>query len=107
MNPLSFRTLAQLLIDFQHVSIVRRSKVSGNRVAPQQVNGESLDARILLSADWGDAPTPYPTLAAEGGAQHTTGGTLRLGASVDSEANGIHSANADGDGAVVAVCDAD
>jgi hypothetical protein len=60
---------------------------------------ESLETRVLLAADWGDAPTPYPTLAVENGAQHTTGGALKLGATVDSEANGTHSANADADGA--------
>ncbi|MFO1003985.1 MAG: GEVED domain-containing protein [Planctomycetaceae bacterium] len=57
------------------------------------------DVTLTLPSDRGDAPTPYPTLAAENGARHTTGGTLRLGTAVDSEANGTHSANADADGA--------
>ena len=60
---------------------------------------EPLENRALLAADFGDAPTPYPVLAVENGAQHTTGGALKLGASVDSELDGTHSANVDADGA--------
>lgn len=52
-----------------------------------------------MAVDFGDAPLPYPTLIAENGAQHTTGGALKLGATVDSEANGAHSAAAIADGA--------
>ena len=47
--------------------------------------------------DFGDAPTPYPTTLAENGARHTRG-TLILGGNVDTEGDGTHSSNADGDG---------
>ncbi len=52
----------------------------------------------VAAADHGDAPAPYPTTLAEGGASHSPVGA-RLGSTVDGEAAGIHSANADADGA--------
>ena len=58
---------------------------------------EPLEKRMLLSADFGDAPLPYPVTLAEFGAQHIVGG-LRLGdASVDIENDGTHSGMADFD----------
>ncbi|MGE0696738.1 MAG: FG-GAP-like repeat-containing protein [Pirellulales bacterium] len=48
--------------------------------------------------DWGDAPAPYPTLSAENGARHVAAGP-RFGATRDGEPDGVHSANADADGA--------
>jgi hypothetical protein len=59
---------------------------------------EPLEQRALLAADFGDAPKPYPTLLAENGAQHVEAGPT-LGATRDVEADGVHSAAADGDGA--------
>jgi len=54
----------------------------------------------LLSSDFGDAPLPYPTTLAEGGAEHViTVGAPKLGATVDTESDGTHSAAADADGA--------
>lgn len=50
----------------------------------------------MLLTDFGDAPSPYPTLVAESGAQHAEVGPT-LGATRDGEANGIHSSNATGD----------
>jgi hypothetical protein len=48
--------------------------------------------------DYGDAPDPtFPTLLASGGAAHLLGSGLHLGATVDGEADGQPSANADGD----------
>lgn len=61
---------------------------------------EALERRLLLASDFGDAPEPYDTLLADGGASHvidTTATTLFLGAGVDSELDGTPSANADGD----------
>ena len=58
---------------------------------------EALERRLLLASDFGDAPLPYPTFIAEGGAEHVLGGVIRLGTNVDSEANGTYSANADAD----------
>src|SRR5262245_31323163 len=57
---------------------------------------ELLEARIVFASDFGDAPLPYKTLLAEGGAEHVAIGPT-LGASRDTEADGVHSANADGD----------
>ena len=57
---------------------------------------ELLEARLLLASDFGDAPLPYPTTLAEGGAQHSATG-LTLGLTRDSEADGTHSAAADAD----------
>ena len=59
---------------------------------------EILDTRILLVSDFGDAPLPYPTTSVEDGARHAVSG-LTLGAAVDSETDGTHSAAADADGA--------
>ena len=46
--------------------------------------------------DFGDAPAPYPTLLADNGASHIAVGP-QLGASRDSESDGVASADADGD----------
>ncbi len=56
------------------------------------ITGEPLDG------DWGDAPDPtYPTLATSNGANHTPGGPLWLGTTVDSEPDGQPDATATGD----------
>lgn len=60
------------------------------------VEVNTLEQRILLAADLGDAPSPYPVTLAENGAQHTTTGPT-LGTNRDSEANGAHSATANAD----------
>ena len=57
---------------------------------------DPLEGRYLLAADFGDAPAPYPTLMANGGAEHTATG-LTLGAVRDMEADGQATPNADGD----------
>ncbi len=46
--------------------------------------------------DFGDAPSPYPTILKENGAHHTIAGP-RLGSLVDSEQDGQPTAKADGD----------
>ncbi len=50
----------------------------------------------VVAPDYGDAPAPYRSTRADGGAVHNGGGP-RLGASRTSDADGIPSANADGD----------
>ena len=50
----------------------------------------------IQDPDYGDAPAPYLTARAGGGAVHNGGGP-RLGASRTSEADGVPSATADGD----------
>lgn len=49
------------------------------------------------NADYGDAPAPYPTLAADGGATAGILAGFHLGALIDGEADGLVSDNADGD----------
>jgi hypothetical protein len=48
-------------------------------IDPGQLNGE---------LDWGDAPAPYPTLAADGGAVHVIANGIYLGAMCDPEGDG-------------------
>ena len=48
-------------------------------------------------SDFGDAPAPYPTLAADGGASHPILTNFFLGAAIDGESDGIPSALGDGD----------
>ncbi|MGE3780881.1 MAG: M36 family metallopeptidase, partial [Pirellulaceae bacterium] len=50
-----------------------------------------------LAEDWGDAPAPYPTLAANNGAVHGVRPGLFLGSSVDIETNGAPATDAQGD----------
>lgn len=47
--------------------------------------------------DWGDLPDSYNTLAANNGANHTTGQTYYMGTLVDAESDGQPTAAADGD----------
>ena len=47
--------------------------------------------------DFGDAPASYPTTLAEDGARHARTGPM-LGATRDSEIDGIHSVDASADG---------
>ena len=49
------------------------------------------------SSDFGDAPSPYPTTRADGGASHGSTPGLRLGAAWDADQDGQPSLNADGD----------
>ncbi len=58
---------------------------------------ETLEVRMPLAADFGDAPAPYTT-SLPGGAWHEDVGPT-LGATRDAEADGLPSALADGDGA--------
>ena len=51
---------------------------------------ELLEARLVFASDFGDAPFPYPTLLAEGGAEHVAIGPT-LGSQRDTEADGVHS----------------
>ena len=61
------------------------------RLSAALVSVQRLEDRTLLASDFGDAPQPYPTTAAEGGAEHIVNtGDPRLGATVDTEADGAH-----------------
>ncbi len=59
---------------------------------------DALEERLLLTNDFGDAPTRYPVTLADNGARHTVTGPT-LGLTVDSELDGTPSNNADSDGA--------
>ena len=65
-------------------------------MAPSSCHLEVLEARTLLTSDFGDAPYPYPTTLAENGARHEATGPM-LGTNRDSETDGVHSANANTD----------
>ena len=59
-----------------------------------------VDAQTVADRDWGDAPPVYPTTFGQNGARHIVNGQdpLRMGATVDVEANGQPSALATADG---------
>ncbi|MFC1759219.1 FG-GAP-like repeat-containing protein [Planctomycetota bacterium] len=59
---------------------------------------DAFAARIVSPGpfDFGDAPSPYPTLGSSNGAKHTIS-SLTLGASIDIDADGQPTSNADGD----------
>ncbi len=83
-------------------SFARFRVSSAGNLAPtgSAANGEVEDYSILLKgSDWGDAPAPYPTLAANNGPNHGVDpNTPRfLGSCVDTEANGQPTVPADGD----------
>ncbi len=59
---------------------------------------ECLEQRVLLAADFGDAPLSYPTHLSDNGAQHQAIGPT-LGSLRDTEGNGVPSFLSDGDGA--------
>ncbi len=47
--------------------------------------------------DWGDAPATYASRKADNGPRHVINPALKLGKLIDAEANGLPSANANGD----------
>src|SRR4051794_4641421 len=59
---------------------------------------EALEGRLLLAADFGDSPQPYPTMLADNGARHELTGPI-LGGIRDGEIDGIPSTHAMGDDA--------
>ncbi len=63
-------------------------------------DGEIEDHAVIIgSVDFGDAPDTYGTTLAGDGPRHGVTTGFSLGATIDSEANGQPSVNADGDGA--------
>ncbi|MGQ9504528.1 MAG: GEVED domain-containing protein [Thermogutta sp.] len=71
-----------------------------NGAAP---DGEVEDYRVTIvdaPVDFGDAPAPYPTLQADGGARHRIVRGFQLGQYVDYELNGQPSSTATGDDSV-------
>jgi len=69
----------------------------------QAPNGEVEDYRVAIvdaPVDFGDAPTPYPTLQADNGARHRIVRGFHLGQYVDYELDGQPSPTATGDDSV-------
>jgi len=67
----------------------------GNAYTPTNA-GHMVVVSALNNYDYGDAPSPYPTLLTDSGARHLIGGIL-LGSNVDGEADGQPSVGSDGD----------
>ncbi|MBD3348636.1 MAG: T9SS type A sorting domain-containing protein [Candidatus Eisenbacteria bacterium] len=63
--------------------------------------GDSIDLAFVIGdetvEDWGDAPEPYPTLYADGGANHTVVPGFLMGDQIDGDANGMPDPDALGD----------
>jgi hypothetical protein len=81
----------------QRTSRSRQPNISRSNLG-RSLSIESLEGRLMMATDFGDAPLPYATLLSENGARHEATGP-QLGAARDMEADGVHSAAADGDGA--------
>ena len=100
-NPLNFNVPCSAAAA-QTYSRWRISRAGGLGATGTGADGEVEDYRVtILGNDWGDAPAPLPTLSASNGARHAVdpAGTLRLGACVDTEADGQPNAGASGDDA--------
>src|SRR5690242_9110443 len=67
-----------------------------SRSVSRNLRIEPLEDRLLLAADFGDAPKPYPTLLVDNGARHEAIGP-RLGALIDTESDGQPTPAANGD----------
>jgi uncharacterized repeat protein (TIGR01451 family) len=67
----------------------------------QASDGEVEDYQLLITniEDWGDAPAPYPTTAAENGANHliNESRSLFLGSCIDGDSFGLPTPSANGD----------
>lgn len=72
--------------------------ISATATAPDGCTSEfSPCVSTIVQYDYGDAPSPYPTLSSSNGAYHAIASPLYLGTSVDSEADGQPHLNALGD----------
>ncbi len=72
--------------------------LAGNSIVGNQTNGETrFTVYIGEGRDYGDAPSPYPTVREDDGARHVILPGFSLGATVDINADGQPSAGADGD----------
>lgn len=71
--------------------------LAGNSLLPTDLTGVTKFTIGLVPVDFGDAPSPYPTVFADNGARHVLSNGLRLGATATSEPNGQPSADANSD----------
>ena len=84
---------------------IRRSQGTTQRARRRRAFVESLEPRVLLASDFGDAPDTaagtgqgnYNTLATDNGPSHTAVAGLMMGATVDMEAGTLQNANANAD----------
>lgn len=98
-------TLTFSVIDDRHVESLERLRISVREDNAYDIIGVGANEFDFLSddtlADFGDAPAPYRTLFAEGGAHHSPAddpvNSLRLGALLGSEPDGAPSTNAGAD----------
>ena len=73
----------------RHLRCPLRHRRQWHRSQQLAASFEILETRVLLASDFGDAPLPFPTTLAEGGAEHViTADAPRLGATVDVESDG-------------------
>jgi hypothetical protein len=105
-NQISFEPLTGFFSSGTYVFTVNNSTangikdLAGNALQANQSNGTSLFLTIIIPAfrDYGDAPAPYPTLAANNGPAHDVDGATYLGSGVTVEGDGQPSSTASGDG---------
>lgn len=72
--------------------------LAGNELLGNQDDGDTrFTIFVGLGMDYGDAPSPYPTLRADDGARHVLLDGFSLGATVQLNADGLPSPNADAD----------
>jgi hypothetical protein len=100
VNNLSFNVPAGAKIG-QTYARFRFSTVGNLNYEGLAPDGEVEDYMVTIEQeqelDFGDAPTPYPTLLVQNGARHVMDGVHYLGISVDVEPNGQPDPNALGD----------
>jgi len=71
--------------------------LAGNPIKPNQITGKTqFTISLDIESDFGDAPSPYPTLAPDG-PRHTIAAGLFLGAGVTGDEDGQPTAAANGD----------
>jgi len=90
-------TASGVAIAGQYANVGTASATSSNGTITASDPSHYFGQTVTL--DFGDAPAGYPTLFANDGARHVTGGAVFLGACVDSELDGLASAPANGDDA--------
>ena len=86
-------------------SRTRRQQQQQQSLARQSAHLEALEARVLLTTDFGDAPDTgagtgtgnYNTLSTDNGPQHTIVATIKMGATVDGEVQAVPNSAANGD----------
>ncbi|MFN7118388.1 MAG: collagen-binding domain-containing protein, partial [Saprospiraceae bacterium] len=92
-NP---RTVSFTLNGIYSIGLIEVGLKPGSNGFKGMVAGASCTT-VTNSADYGDLPSNYPTLLANGGPSHIIATNLRLGATIDANTDGLPSASANGD----------